>query len=338
MIIADGETIITGGRNVGDKYFGVNKKRNFSDLDLMAKGKVAAAARENFFKTWNSKIVKEVNLGQYELVRLHDAACTIVLLDINQERCPDLNKRILRNLEKEKQRILDILKEIQTKQSDDLVTSQSGNDWFRESYNIQNVKFHSHEPAKLVSKETAVFNEDLLRTIGSAKSDVNIVSPYLIPTDNLIKVFTKILSRNVRIRIITNSLSSTDNLLAQTGYRKMKQKMIDMGIELYEYNGPDTIHAKTAVVDNRIVLIGTYNIDPRSAFLNREIGVIADDKENKGLAAELTKIIDGFRKNSTLIGKDKQLLHKEDLSKLPRSKMIMLKSIEVILPLIRNQL
>ncbi len=336
MLIADRETIITGGRNVGDKYFGINRKRNFTDLDLIARGEVATKARENFNVAWGAPFVKPVRLGRYRPEQL-SAPCPVVLNE-QTDHCAELKAIAKAEVEREKERILAILKEITTTQDDDLVISNSGNNWFSSSYNLSRVRFHSHEPQKLVSKETAALNSDLLEAIANAKEDVDIVSPYLIPTDALMKVFSDLLQKNVRIRIITNSLNSTDNLLAQAGYRDIKRTMIEMGIELYEFNGPDTIHAKTAVIDHRLVLIGTYNIDPRSAFLNREIGVIADDAEDTGLARELTQIIEGFRTSSTLVGKNREVVVHEDPKAIPLGKRALLRTIDVLLPLIRNQL
>lgn len=339
MLIADGEYLITGGRNVGDKYFGVNRRRNFSDLDLMAKGKLAADAKENFLITWNSPVVKDVKLGRFSPKALAADACNgSGDLEV-RSRCESLRVNSLRTLEEEKARILAIKEEVTTVQGDDLVLSNSGNDWFKESYSIDDVKFMSHKATGLVTKETADLNRDLLSAIANAKEDVNIISPYLIPTENLMKVFKNLREKNVRIRVITNSMNSTDNLFAQAGYREMKQKLISMGLEVYEYNGPDTIHAKTAVVDNRVVLIGTYNIDPRSAFINREIGVIANDSEKTGLANELTQIIDSFRTNSTLVGKDGVAHNQEmEMQGVSKKKKALLKVITTILPLIRNQL
>ncbi|WP_408099161.1 phospholipase D-like domain-containing protein [Peredibacter sp. HCB2-198] len=336
MLIADGETLITGGRNIGDKYFGVNVRRNFSDLDLMAKGNVAKLARENFLTTWNSPAVKTLKLGNYSPERLEENYC---LAFVDYEHCEGQRIHSLKKFNEEKARILKVKNDVMTYREGDLVVPYSGNDWFKDAYVIDDVKFMSHGAEGLVTKETAYLNEDLLKAVANAKEDVNIISPYLMPTPNLMKVFKDLRSRNVRIRIITNSMNSTDNLFAQAGYRELKPQLIAMGLEIYEYNGPDTIHAKTAVVDNRVVLIGTYNIDPRSAFINREIGVIINDQENTGLASDLTHIIQGFREKSTLVGKD-GLPHNQDIEMkgVSKKKRAALKVISKLLPLIRNQL
>ncbi len=336
MLIADGEKIITGGRNVGDMYFGVSRTRNFVDLDVIARGTIPVKARENFLAVWAAPIAKPVRLGTYHPSRL-TAPCPMLAND-QTDNCAELKASAAAEVTAEKERILSILHDIKTVQADDFVQPNSRTDWFSQSYVVDDVRFQSHEPSTLVSKETATLNRDLLAAIAGAKTDVNIVSPYLIPTDALMAVFAELLAKGVRVRIITNSLNSTDNLLAQAGFRDVKSALIELGVELYEFNGPDTIHAKTAVIDGRLVLIGTYNIDPRSAFLNREIGVFADDAGDSGLARELTQIIEGFRSTSTLVGKDKVVVVAEDPTKIPLKKRALLRTIDVLLPLIRNQL
>lgn len=339
MIIADGEVIITGGRNVGDKYFGISRIRNFSDLDLMARGAIAAEARENFITTWNAKHTKVTKLGEYEPERLRKEYCHGNFRHETSNDCEMSRRNAVRRVKKEVERIHAILHEILTEEDDDIVNPNSDKDWFAYSYEQNNIKFVSHGADKLVSKDTAFLTEEMMDFIANAQSDVNIISPYLIPTEELFNIFKDLLARNVRVRIITNSLRSTDNLFAQAGYRQVKPYLINLGIEIYEYEGPDTIHAKTVVVDNEIAMIGTFNIDPRSAYINREIAIFVKNDEQTGFINELNMIIDDFRANSTLVGRNKEAFNQElELAGVSRFKRAILKSITFILPWIKNQL
>jgi hypothetical protein len=100
------------------------------------------------------------------------------------------------------------------------------------------------------------------------------------------------------VRINTNSLASTDNLPAFSGYRNQRERMLAMGLKVYEYR-PDaqvqrlqmqqripaltgdppifSLHAKSIVVDAKVVYIGTFNLDPRSENLNTEVGAVIHD-------------------------------------------------------------
>jgi putative cardiolipin synthase len=104
----------------------------------------------------------------------------------------------------------------------------------------------------------------------------------------------------VIIRISTNSLASTDDIRTFSGYSKQRKKLLQAGFDIREFR-PDpaierelvrryrdlerlgspifSLHAKTLVIDGETVFIGTFNIDPRSANLNTEEGVIIKDRE-----------------------------------------------------------
>jgi putative cardiolipin synthase len=122
-------------------------------------------------------------------------------------------------------------------------------------------------------------------------------------------LFEELINRGVWIRISTNSLASTDNIQAFSGYASQREELLETGVEIYEYkahpairetllerypsiaeNNPIfAIHAKSLVIDNRVVFIGTFNLDPRSANLNTEVGVLIS---NEQLAQQLTASIE----------------------------------------------
>jgi putative cardiolipin synthase len=134
----------------------------------------------------------------------------------------------------------------------------------------------------------------LAALVAGARHEIVIQSPYLVLSDAARKLFRQALARGVRVRISTNSLASTDNLQAFSGYRNQRRRLLAMGMEIFEYKpdpaiqlqlmprAPDgagsppvfALHAKTMVVDSEIAYIGTFNLDPRSENLNTEAGVI----------------------------------------------------------------
>ena len=125
-----------------------------------------------------------------------------------------------------------------------------------------------------------------------------IQSPYLVLSDGAMALFRRITARGVKVRINTNSLASTDNLPAFSGYRNQRDRLLEMGLQIYEYRpAPEvqrklmqdspaaprkapvfSLHAKTLVVDAKTVYIGTFNFDPRSENLNTEVGAIIHDE------------------------------------------------------------
>jgi phosphatidylserine/phosphatidylglycerophosphate/cardiolipin synthase-like enzyme len=114
------------------------------------------------------------------------------------------------------------------------------------------------------------------------------------------KLFKDAVSRGVKVRILTNSMASTDNMEAFSGYQRDRKKLLQTGVKIYEFR-PDAkerfevmtgalqeklnytpifgLHAKSMVIDGKITVIGTFNLDPRSANLNTEcITVIRSEK------------------------------------------------------------
>ena len=130
--------------------------------------------------------------------------------------------------------------------------------------------------------------------IRRARSEVSIISPYLIPGKSGLEVIEEVHGRGVRMSIVTNSLAATDEPLVHTAYRRYRPAMLKVGVDLSELSSVRTrasvrlglfgstigrLHAKSAVIDRRILFIGSMNFDPRSDLLNTEIGLFIQSPE-----------------------------------------------------------
>ena len=94
--------------------------------------------------------------------------------------------------------------------------------------------------------------------------------------------------------VLTNSLAANNQFTVHSGYRPSRKPLLEAGIQIYEVR-PDadvagaelvaasgakaTLHTKAFLVDDREVFIGSFNFDPRSAYINTESGVIIRSKE-----------------------------------------------------------
>jgi putative cardiolipin synthase len=145
----------------------------------------------------------------------------------------------------------------------------------------------------------------LARLAEGARERIVIQSPYLVLSDEAVELFRKAIARGVKVRISTNSLASTDNIQAFSGYRNQRDRLLKMGMEIFEFR-PDpavqvklmpraaanakppvfAIHAKSMVVDGKLAFIGTYNLDPRSENLNTEVGVVIHDPAVAGIVEQ----------------------------------------------------
>ena len=283
--IVDGKVVITGGRNIADEYFDYDHEYNFRDRDVLLIGKAAHTVQDSFDHFWDSPLSvpitelvevteSELNLKvKYEY--LHQYACN------PQNFWPQVRARI---------KAMPIVFQ-QILESGELVWSDS-------------VTFISDIPGKNDGANGmtggGVATDSLISLIKRAKSSVYIQSPYLVTTELSHHLFQDAISRGVTVKILTNSLSSTDNLEAFSGYVREREKLLNIGVKIFEFR-PDAairfeimtgalqkeinyvpvfgLHAKSMVVDKEIAVIGTFNLDPRSANLNTEcIAVIKDVK------------------------------------------------------------
>ena len=146
-----------------------------------------------------------------------------------------------------------------------------------------------------------------------------IISPYLIPTDQEMQTYRGLVAKGVKIKILTNSLASNDVVIANTGYKRYRKKLIESGVALYELRADAKrgefygthpvrskwlcLHAKVIICDRAKVYVGTMNLDPRSAIQNTEIGLLV---ESPRLAEHLHTVFEQDLKpeNSWRVQKD----------------------------------
>ena len=160
------------------------------------------------------------------------------------------------------------------------------------------------------AQETAV--DGLLQLMSQAKTDLLIVSPYFVPGDVMMGQFAELRRRGVRVRVLTNSLASNDAPAAHVGYARYREALLAMGIELYEMRAEQegtlrsfgsgvgstggsksgsraSLHAKVVVMDGRLLVVGSMNLDLRSKLQNSEVAIII---RNRTLSQEATRMIE----------------------------------------------
>ena len=285
--IVDGKLGITGGRNMAAEYFDYNQTYNFRDRDALLIGPVAKSMETSFNQFWASPFsapVEELYDGlglMQKHVTVNDDEVREVYTRLHAyanspENFTPENRQAVSDTPLAFARLIE-----QTRWAD--------------------IAFISDTPGKNNHKFLlgggGRTTEKLAALVQNAQHSIVIQSPYLVMSNQAIKLFKQAIKRGVRVKINTNSLASTDNIQAFSGYRNQRDKLIKMGIEIYEFKPAPAvtkhlvrsslssqekppifaIHAKTMVVDNATVYIGTFNFDPRSQNLNTEVGVIVQE-------------------------------------------------------------
>lgn len=121
-------------------------------------------------------------------------------------------------------------------------------------------------------------------------------------------------SKDIEITVLTNSLGSTPNLPAYAGYINYRQDLVDQGLNIYEYQSSDSLHTKAFIIDEDLLAIGTFNSDPRSAFLSTESMLIIHSQE---AVKKIEEGLEDYFATSLLVAEDYQYLSRENIDIQP---------------------
>lgn len=139
------------------------------------------------------------------------------------------------------------------------------------------------------AKEPVVFYE-MTELMGQAKEEVCFHTPYIICDDWMMERLEKICENVPRVVMMTNSVANNGNPFGAMDYQKNREKILDTGLEILEYDGGVSYHGKCFVMDDRITGIGSFNWDMRSAYIDTELMLVIDSEEvNAGMRSEMKK-------------------------------------------------
>jgi len=304
LFIADNEIAVVGGRNVGDEYFDSGDEVQFGDYDVFAMGPVTRDLSKSFDAYWNSALAVPVRtlLGK------------LPTADELQEKERELEANLAK---------VEGSAEAKAIRSGNPLASTLNADggvaWAKAE-----VVADSPDKAGVENGDTigALLRRHLLEAAADVKSELLIVSPYFIPGEKGMKLLRSLRERNVRVRVLTNSLLSTDVPAVHAGYRRYRVALLEDGVDLYEVkplpgkplprvglkepsSGQFSLHAKAFVFDRKRIFIGSANFDPRSLNLNTEIGLMIESPE---LARQVVARFDAIANpaNSFVLALDKR--------------------------------
>jgi phosphatidylserine/phosphatidylglycerophosphate/cardiolipin synthase-like enzyme len=288
LFIADGVFAIAGGRNLADAYFLRDADANFIDLDMLMAGAIVPQLGAWFDRYWNCELV-------YPIGALADDGLA------PPQRREHFDARVA--LDTARPRPVpgrDLLNQVPLGAALD------------------------HAPLEMTSADAGAFADTpskaddaaqgggepsvtarLFNGLRGAQQEVVLFSPYFIPGEHGLRQLGALQQRGVRVSVVTNSLASSDEPLASIAYGRYRSDLLRAGVRLFELSpeglqrDPVTrkalggtrgrLHAKLGFVDRHLVLVGSLNLDPRSARSNTELGIVIDSAE---LAGQLSGLFD----------------------------------------------
>jgi phosphatidylserine/phosphatidylglycerophosphate/cardiolipin synthase-like enzyme len=264
LLIVDGEHLIAGGRNLKDHYFGLDCQ-NFVDRDVYVRGCAAAAAQCYYLDRWAS-----ADVGPPDFCRRLNRALP------KEQQHYDLNDPGDECSLAEAAALLD--EALASAEACGLVKLHTGQDWAAGQREVACVRFLHDQPG--VSKSCpGGIGDRMLELLSQAQCCLVLQTPYFVISDELKQVLVELRCRDVEVILLTNSLQSTNHETAHAGYMNQRRWLLRLGIEIWELTGCDHLHAKAALIDGQIAVIGSYNFDMLSEQKNSEVAVAIDDEE-----------------------------------------------------------
>lgn len=272
LFIADGSMAITGGRNIADEYFARHRLANFIDLDIFVAGAMLNDFAAAFDTYWNSDFAYPVQaVAQVAAPSIAPLAPSDpTLLMVARETIDVLGYGPL---------------------AEELDAGQLCLIWDRGEVfaDSPNKGLGESVPARGVPSESeAHVRFSVLEHMRTSRTEVVMISPYFVPGVNGMATIRDARLRGASVRILTNSLASTDQILVHSGYRRYRVPLLELGAEIFELSPLNAgrksrqplfgvsaggLHAKALVFDREEVFIGSMNFDPRSEHYNTEMGV-----------------------------------------------------------------
>ncbi|HEX6163380.1 MAG TPA: phosphatidylserine/phosphatidylglycerophosphate/cardiolipin synthase family protein [Vicinamibacterales bacterium] len=264
LLIIDGTTVLTGGRNVGNDYFDLSDHYNFLDSDLEVSGPIVRTILESFNVYWSSHLAADPAVDATpnpDAERFAAAANDAAMLE----------------------------------------KLRAAGEAYRASHRAhecRDLRFVTDFPNHGEASRN-VFNA-IVGELAAAKQEAVVETPYFVINKGGYAVLDDLHTRGVHVRVLTNSLGSTDASYAVAALYPWLGQLARTGLTLSAYNGQPLpqqsanlagghprwgVHSKRGVIDGETTVLGTYNIDPRSANLNSELILVC--RGQRELASEV---------------------------------------------------
>ena len=279
LFVVDNQVGIIGGRNIGDAYFQEGRDLEFGDYDVIATGGIVKNMSASFDDYWNSPLA--IPIEALFGGKSSDKALSDYRDALTQHHATVSGKDYMTRLSGgEPLRAL--------------LSGKSSWTWARAE-----IIYDSPAKSKVEDGDEPgrLLRHRLGKVVEATRSELLIVSPYVVPGEAGVKFLAKLRERGLQVRVLTNSLASTDMPVVHSAYQKYRVPLLEMGVELYEVRpilgkpvvrgdalkspsaGQFALHAKVFVFDRQRVFVGSMNLDRRSLHVNTEIGVIIDSPE-----------------------------------------------------------
>ncbi|HVY04733.1 MAG TPA: phospholipase D family protein [Burkholderiales bacterium] len=273
---ADNQLAVVGGRNVGDEYFAAHSDVDFSDLDLLAAGPVVPQVSAEFDAYWASSVVYPIS-----------------------SLAPPSDPQVLDRIRGRAAAYVETFRDSSYGRSllETGLAQQIAHGKLESYWGAATVIADKPDKVRLPPDDSSTHAiTQLSALLDQAQTELLLVSPYFVPRKQGVEWLASLARRGVKVRVLTNSYAATDVGAVHAGYAPYRKALLAAGVELYELKPgatalPDaggksiagsshaSLHAKTYMVDRRMLFVGSLNLDPRSVRLNTEMGIAMESAD-----------------------------------------------------------
>ena len=305
LFIADNASALIGGRNIGDQYFQIDPDGQYADDDVFVAGATVAQLSGKFDTYWNSALAIPVEALSGGLP--HDGELNVYRdrLARATEQAHDMSASYLQRADS----------------ADPIAGILQGRlplVWTPAQVVCDSPEKRRVENGEIVGRLMYV---PVAKAAADVQTELLMITPYFVPTKEEFELLKALRRRNIRIRVLTNSLDSTTEISAQAGYDRHRIEILKIGVELFELRallgntrgsgqsvkisryGNYGLHAKLYIFDRQKLFIGSMNFDQRSMRLNTEIGLIIDGADLAQQSAtrfeSMTQLANAYRLSLT---------------------------------------
>jgi len=279
----DNQVSVVGGRNIANEYFGAGSGVVYADLDVIAVGAAVPEVSKEFDLYWNSPSAYPA--ASFVGAPGPDGAANLEAKFAATRADPDS------------------VAFLETARTTSLVRDLLGRQLVLEWTHAQVVYDDPAKTLDTTARTDVLLFPELVRTMGRAEKTFDLISPYFVPGEEGTAALVMQAGKGVKVRILTNSLASSESKVVHSGYAKRREDLLRAGVQLYEIkttaareargarakygsSSSAALHAKTFAVDRRRIFVGSFNFDQRSARLNTEMGLVIDSPTLAQLLAE----------------------------------------------------
>ena len=252
-VIADEGLYLLGGRNTYDYFLGDSGYRNY-DRDVLVYSRSPQDKRssihqlEDYFESvWN--------LDECRAFHASPGA-------VSSGKVSEAGKEL-------EQRYRDMLRKYP------VIDERA--DYEGMTYEVNKITLLSN-PVHVYSKEPRVFYS-LTELMKDTEEDISIHTPYIICNDWMYKSLKSVCAGSGKAALMTNSVANNGNPFGASDYKINKEKLLETGITVYEYEGGVSYHGKSVTIGDDISIIGSFNMDMRSTSLDKELMVVFDSED-----------------------------------------------------------